>query len=618
MTAVLQRPRLTFAVGITGHRPNKLPPDAEARAASQLTAVLAAIDAACAARREKDARFYEEASHRVRLLSSFAEGVDRLAVKMRPAHWEVTAVLPFPRARYEQDFVERDENGGIVEDRRSDFAAALRDAAEVVELAEGPDGAPADYARAGAFVLRQIDLLVAVWDGAAAAGTGGTAHVVAQALEGGIPVIWISTTREQAPALIGRLSDADGDLAPADATAGQLAQMVDRALILDASASRRLEDFLEDTSDRQDRSLPFLAGVRRLCAGSAEASTRSSLDVRKDWRSFLAQLPEMGALKERLDGVLLPRFVSAETRAIRFRRAGCKADGLLLGLALLSVALALAGVLPIRPGETQDGVLAVKAGLALLELLAVIAMVRFAHLGRSRRRRSLDCRALAMALRQLRFLVPVGEGAAHRPRRDRASQGVEWASWYLRATMRELGSPGTLLDACYLRELLLATERAELDRLAACRIGAKRLGSQHSILWGIGHGCFVAAIALLAGFALLVAIRLGLAFDGPMKVAAWEARLSDLLSRAGPVVSLLAALLPATGAMLAWLTSRTDPRESSVDPAPAMSLQSLKSEYAVVAEHPDLDSTAELLRATARAQIESTGISGSDYGRRRA
>ena len=161
MTAAPQRPQLTFAVGITGHRPNKLTAEGVARAEGQLAAVFAAIDAACAARLEQDARLYQEAPHRVRLVSSFAEGADQIAVKARPASWEVTAVLPFPRERYEEDFISKDENGEVKTDMRLEFAAALGQATAVVELAETQDDAPSAYARAGAFVLRQVDMLQA-------------------------------------------------------------------------------------------------------------------------------------------------------------------------------------------------------------------------------------------------------------------------------------------------------------------------------------------------------------------------------------------------------------------------------------------------------------------------
>jgi hypothetical protein len=189
--------------------------------AGELAAVFAAIEAACAARHEP---------HRVRLVSGLAEGADQLAVRMRPASWEVAAILPFPRKRYEEDFVGRDGNGAIVSDHRPEFAAALEEAADVVELPEGRDGAPAAYARAGALMLGKIDMLVTVWDGREAAGIGGTAQIVAEALEGGIPTLWISSTSDRPASLFSSLSDTKRDAQLPAAPPSAIAKAVETAL----------------------------------------------------------------------------------------------------------------------------------------------------------------------------------------------------------------------------------------------------------------------------------------------------------------------------------------------------------------------------------------------------
>ena len=136
MTVTPQKPLLTFVVGIAGHRTNKLSDDSSLRAKRQLAEVFAAIDAACAACLDHDASHYAADGYRVRLVSSFAEGADQLAVGVRPRHWDVCAVLPFPRERYEEDFIERDSNGRILSDRREGFRNLLREAATVVELTE--------------------------------------------------------------------------------------------------------------------------------------------------------------------------------------------------------------------------------------------------------------------------------------------------------------------------------------------------------------------------------------------------------------------------------------------------------------------------------------------------
>ena len=46
---------------------------------------------------------------------------------------------------------------------------------------------------AGEVVLNQSDLLVAVWDGGAANGVGGTFATLRRAIEFNIPVIWVDS-----------------------------------------------------------------------------------------------------------------------------------------------------------------------------------------------------------------------------------------------------------------------------------------------------------------------------------------------------------------------------------------------------------------------------------------
>ena len=58
-------------------------------------------------------------------------------------------------------------------------------------------------------MLRQIDILVAVWDGKPPK-AGGTGAVVREAAAGGIPVVWLSTEDEAPPRLITR-TPTDGD-----------------------------------------------------------------------------------------------------------------------------------------------------------------------------------------------------------------------------------------------------------------------------------------------------------------------------------------------------------------------------------------------------------------------
>jgi len=123
-----------------------------------------------------------------------------MAVSSRPPAWSLHAILPFPRARYEEDFAPEKSSGGV--DRRADFRAALAQAASIVELPDETD-AVLGYERAGEAMLKESDLLVAVWDGLPGSGRGGTQAVLSEARAMGIPVIWIhADDRDRAPVVL--------------------------------------------------------------------------------------------------------------------------------------------------------------------------------------------------------------------------------------------------------------------------------------------------------------------------------------------------------------------------------------------------------------------------------
>jgi len=193
MTDHPPQPRLTLRVGVTGHRPNKLPNADLTRIERQLRAVFAAIEAAVAT--ISDAKPY-----RIRLISGFAEGADQLAVAACPADWTVEAILPFPKDEYLKDFAQSAAGDG--RDVRGEFLASLARAAIVTELPTAPD-APREqgYVVFGRFLLQQIDLLIAVWDGEDPK-PGGTGVVARDARERGIPVVWLATGADQPIALI--------------------------------------------------------------------------------------------------------------------------------------------------------------------------------------------------------------------------------------------------------------------------------------------------------------------------------------------------------------------------------------------------------------------------------
>ncbi|HEX8165111.1 MAG TPA: DUF4231 domain-containing protein [Beijerinckiaceae bacterium] len=477
------KPSLTFVVGITGHRSKRLkagrrPLD---RIAAQLAEVLRAIEEACAEERRKHAAWYAEAAPRMRLVSSLSDGADHMALAACPPHWKKVAVLPFPRKRALEALL-RDQDGEEAAAVAAGFEAALEQVPEddIVELPAEPVGPvkedPSDESglvRASRFMLRQIDLLVAVWDGSQTVTPGGTTGVVARALEAGIPVVWISSVEEQTPWLIARMSDVAHETPLADAREGPIAAAVAGVLGLrergaghgrGRSAEEQLAKFLAERRRTWCGSTAYrlLAVFPRLWLWSPVIRLPDLAATQAQWREFLATAPDGRGFAARLEHILLPRYAAADALATFFAHRYRSAYVLAYALSVLAVLVAL---LSFAPHDPREDALVHKAKYVAVELLpvlwigAIILMGSFGHW----HDRWLDYRALAEMLRHLRFLGLLGEYELRAFAETAARPGAGWVLWYLRATMRELGPPAGVLDESYQRRAIRAVEVAEVD-----------------------------------------------------------------------------------------------------------------------------------------------------------
>jgi hypothetical protein len=191
----------SLRIGVSGHRvPPKLPEESEAPLRAHIERILAAIAAA--------ARKVNIASRLV-IVSSLAEGSDRIVAEAGLATgFALQAVLPFNRAEYARDFE--------TPASRREFEELLDRASDVFELDGAAGERPRAYEAAGFFMLANIDVLIAIWDGEVAAGIGGTAQIVERAIADGIAVVWIEPTHPNAI----QISWPGSGTAPAGAAAG--------------------------------------------------------------------------------------------------------------------------------------------------------------------------------------------------------------------------------------------------------------------------------------------------------------------------------------------------------------------------------------------------------------
>lgn len=198
---------LAFRVGVTGRR--ELKSDA-------IPLLRAAIEAFLAVVRNEIVEFAsadiaravyrsEERGPRpfmLRVVSPLAEGADRLVAEAGLATGaELDIPLPFPRSEYEKDFPNSVPAFRALLAKGHVFALdGLRD--------DGPAQAES-YEAVGRFVVRNSDLLIAIWDGKRERGQGGTGQIVSFALRAGMPVWWIHESGAEPAKLLRSIFDLD-------------------------------------------------------------------------------------------------------------------------------------------------------------------------------------------------------------------------------------------------------------------------------------------------------------------------------------------------------------------------------------------------------------------------
>lgn len=177
------RPELR--IGAVGHRLNQLPAAARPRISDTIGKLLGVI--------EEIGR--DAGAGRFLMLSALAEGADRYVAQAALARgWALEAPLPFSIKRYERDFADK---ASVKE-----FRALMRAARKVEPHPENDGDDDAGYGGVGAAIAARCDLLLAVWNGAPSKGPGGTADVIARALAGGAPVLWLGVERDARTALL--------------------------------------------------------------------------------------------------------------------------------------------------------------------------------------------------------------------------------------------------------------------------------------------------------------------------------------------------------------------------------------------------------------------------------
>ena len=520
MTAALYPlpPRIRLRVGVSGHRlPPKLPIQSEAPLRTLLDRILAAIVdtarslendyAAMSPADRSDPAGHRNSASEFVIVSSLAEGSDRIVADAGlAAGFGVEVVLPLNRTEYARDFE--------TEASRSAFEGLLARSAAVFNLNGAADERPRAYEAAGFVMLANIDLLIAIWDGAEVSGVGGTAQIVGRAIADGIPIIWIEPAKPGVMQIslpqAGNLPPANADVRPRDtfrpADDAALGSVIRDILALPAQTEAKLalRRYLLE-KERRWNFCPWNSLLLRVFAGRPLRRTDFHLpaalgETSAQWDGYLNILPPDRAQRAAVESVLLPAVSAADNLAIYYSLVYRSTYVFNFLFAAIAVALALIGIF-VHDADAKSYL--VSAELAII--IAILITWLHGH-RRQRHRRWLDYRRLAECLRHMRILAPLGsKGPIDRPRRDLDADEEDWVNWYAWSLRRLLPLPDVFVDTAYLAAVREAALSAEIaGQIHYHTTNADRNATLDSRIHHGGQIVFGATAAICAAFLCLV------------------------------------------------------------------------------------------------------------------
>lgn len=677
------KPTLALRVGLVGHRWNRLEGISEDDLERRLAELFSDLEEACGDIHARNHEFYaargaDGSAWALSLLTGLAEGADQAGARAMPAHWTLEALIAMPREAFRQHLTQ--EGTGTAEQKAETLKQLdillARPQTRVTEIPAptGQFGEPTPFERLRDMLLRNVDLLIVVWDeDVKGAGSGGTADIISLALKADLPIV-VVPVRENALAAAYVLKGVGPDATPmpkpmAKGLAPLLAAELDGLLAAPAEpAPDHKRTHRHATHSPRTRAKHFLQEPRKATHHVAlfhwfkgwferaiakhrlkdlqpdhpehaslrqRAKMKPSLrlafndpDAPYDWQAFLDASPAGGGedgLRARLQTALLLRFGWSDALAVHYSEKFRSSYLIIYALSAAAVAAAVLGLF-IPHTWTADTQLNVKAVLVLMELgmLCWIGIQVWHGDKATWHARWLDYRALAETLRHIRMLALVGAHSRFAGGSDPMSSGSSWVVWYARATVREIGLPGVPLDAAYLEKSVAVVRRFDVEEQIAYNRNAEDLHRHmHHFLHRAGIWSFGIAIVVLALFVVgyLAHFAEGMS-SGPTSVNTSGAGnpsdlLGALLLSSKLIVAALAALLPAIGAALAGIRAMGDfegfANRASVT---EVRLQKLDAELYTVTETRSLEAVEQIFLDTTEVLAQDLGIWRALYGQK--
>lgn len=475
--------RLTFRVGVVGHRPNRLKRENIPSLTQRLGEVLSSIKRSVLDFSAKNPGLFSDESPSLRAISPLAEGTDRyFAREALKQGYELCCPLPFLKEEFENDFK---PGHSLLEriDSVADFNGILAEAKSgsvvtIFELDGSRNEEAEAYAAAGRVVLNQSDLLIVVWDGGGENKRGGTYETLTEAVKFAVPVLWVDALAPHHWQLL----QVETDLPTCSGVrcvpqpTGQLDTRLNE-IVQHVLKSPEPADAIDGHKQKPDLRNTYFAERKR----------RWNLFFfwklfRGFFGSFRIQIPSL-RLKDFQEAVdpewhsdannrLWPHFAWSDRLADYYADKYRSSFVLAYLLGTLAVLLALFAHFS-RTDEKLNIFWLIVESLILATILGLVLV------GNRQRwhQRWMDYRLVAELVRQLRLLVPLGGGRPFPRLSQHLSFGNpinSWMYWHLRSIDRAIGLPNAKVTSIYLKECVtyigrIVDDQAEFHRTTAER-----------------------------------------------------------------------------------------------------------------------------------------------------
>jgi hypothetical protein len=435
--------RVAIRVGVTGHRPNRLGNVDHAHLRRQIESVLKVVQDVANRISADPLAGYLLTAPLFRIMSPLAEGSDRwVAEEALNLGFELQCPLPFARNVYESDFA--------APESKERFQNLLHQATAVLELdgsRESSDAENRAYENAGRAVLRHSDLLIAIWDGKHDEGRGGTAQVAKEAMQLGIPVIWIHTVAPHAISLL--VASESGGHRQKDF--GDLPLLLEKMVCFQPAAPSEISEKksldLRSHYFREKRHTWTLGVLYRLFSSVASGAVPWPFHflikdyekkTKEEWSEAWAASREVTPpARHQVESGFLHHYAWADKLADHY--ANIYRSSFLLNYLLAGFAVLFA----LRAFFDVQSRLRFWVGMELGTIIFIIGLTK---LGRMQRwhERWIDYRLLAEKLRQMRFLFLIGRGSISIPPHGldlHNDSGKSWVNWHFNGVTRAAGLP---------------------------------------------------------------------------------------------------------------------------------------------------------------------------------